>query len=255
MADLERTSGFDVVRVEKTRFPVVESTALEPLRSRLFRRPKRSLEDLPQLTEGSVFVFHTSDGYASAPEGPKMLGSDVVVRATMVSVVSMRQQEVQVVAALSPSTWGTRLAMRASFNCRVIDPLRVLEDGCWDIRPSLRAYLLEDPKLLMLGARGDVDQNDDVVRRILARTFARKKLEPPLIPGMTVQLIDVDLSLQSDGTVPGPRRSAESSHNGYGHGSYSGGGYGSNDQDFGDSGRDRFDSDPGHGHRRDRYDD
>jgi hypothetical protein len=242
--DLERTSGFDVVRTD-ARFPVVESAALEPLRRRIFRPARRSLDDLPQLVEGSVFVFHTNDSYVVAPEGPKMLSSDVVVKATMVSVVVTRQQEVHVVATLSPGTWGTRLAMRASFNCRVVDPLRVLEDGCWDIRPSLRAYLLDDPKLLMLGARDDIEQNDDVVRRILARTFARKKLEPPLIPGMAVQLIDVSLSLQGNGAVPGQRRPPEHGHGGYGH----------NGHGFSGPGRDRFVHDPDDHQWRDRHDD
>jgi hypothetical protein len=229
--DLEPTSGFDVVRPE-TRFPVVESAQLEPLQHRMLRHARRRIDDLPQLAGGSVFVFQTNDRYAIAPEGPRMLGSDVVVKATMVAVVLTRAQEVHVVATLSPGTSGARLAMRASFNCRVIDPVRVLENGCWDVRSDLRAYLLDDSKLLMLGARDDVLRNDDVVRRILARTFARKKLEPPLIPGMTVQLIDVSLSLQ--GGVPGPRRSPE-------------------EADYGASGRDAFEDFSGDGRPRDRY--
>ena len=99
MSVLEPTSGFDVVQPD-TRFPVVESAPLDPVPGRLLRPPRRRIDDLPELVGGSVFVFQTNDRFALAPAGPKMLGSDVVVKATMVAVVLTRAQEVPAIATL-----------------------------------------------------------------------------------------------------------------------------------------------------------
>jgi hypothetical protein len=206
---LEPTSGFDVVPVD-TRFPVVESAQLDPVPSRLFRPPRRTIDELPELIGGSVFVFQSNDRFALAPAGPKMLGSEVVVKATMVAVVLTRALEVPAVATLSAVNSGNRLTLRASYNCRVLDPVRVLESGCWDVRADLRGYLLKDAKLRMLGAREDAGRNPEVIQRILARMYARNQLEPPVIPGMALQLVDVALNVQTNnGWLPGPRQPTE----------------------------------------------
>lgn len=168
-------------------YPVVEATGLDPLPSRFLRRPRRFADELPLLTGGSVLVFQANERYAMAPPGPRMLSSDIVVRATMVAVVLTKSQEVQVVALLSAYA-GLRVMLRASYNCQVLDPVRVLESGCWDVSVELRGHLLRDMKLRMLGARTDVAQNPDVHQRILAWIFARNDLEPPFIPGMRVEL-------------------------------------------------------------------
>jgi hypothetical protein len=210
---LEPTSGFDVVHPD-ARFPVVESAQLDPVPSRLLRQPRRRIDDLPELARGSVFVFQTNDRFALAPAGPKMLGSEVVVKATMVAVVLTRAQEVPAVATLSAVNSASRLTLRAVYNCRVIDPVRVLENGCWDVRANLRGYLLDDAKLRMLAVREDAGRNPEVGQRILARMFARNQLEPPHIPGMVVKLVDVALNVQDEnGWVPGPRRSPEETAN------------------------------------------
>jgi hypothetical protein len=198
---LEPASGFDVVRTD-ARFPVVESVQLDPMPSRMFRQPRRRIDDLPELTGGSVFVFQMNDRYALAPAGPKMLASEVVVKATMVAVVLTQAQEVPAVATLSAVNAGSRLTLRASYNCRVVDPVQVLENGCWDVRADLRGYLLKDVKLRMLGAREDAADNPEVIQRILARIYARNQLEPPVIAGMTVQLVDVALNIQGDDGRP-----------------------------------------------------
>lgn len=234
MSVLERTSGFDVMRPD-ARFPVVESAQLEPVHGRWFRQPQRRIEDLPQLPGGSVFVFQINDRFALAPEGPRMLRSDVVVSATMVAVVLTRAQEVPAVATLSAVIAGSRLSLRATYNCRVLDPVRVLDNGCWDVRATLRAYLLMDAKLRMLGAREDAGRNPEVLQRILARTYARNQLEPPVIPGMTVELVDLALNVQEDnGWVPRPRAPHE-------------------DVEYGPSHRDRFEDADDDNQPRDRY--
>ncbi len=65
----------------------------------------------------------------------------------------------------------------------------------------------------MLGMRTDVVDNPEVSQRILARTLARNQVEPPLIPGMQVDLIDVSLRIHHDGHTgwrpPGQRAPME----------------------------------------------
>jgi hypothetical protein len=202
---LNHAPGLDVLP-SSTKFPVVESAPLEPVPSRFLRAARRSPRDLPDHPGDSVLVFRSNERFALAPDGPKMLASDVVVKASMVAVVVTRAQEVPMVAVLPSVTRGTRMLLRASYLCQVLDPIRVLEHGCWDVTIDLRHYLLRDAKTRMLGARRDAHNNPEVSQRILARTFARNELEPPMIPGMRVELVNVALSITDDGQwVPGPR--------------------------------------------------
>ncbi|WP_173053112.1 hypothetical protein [Phytohabitans houttuyneae] len=211
MSFLEDSSGFDLMQTD-VRFPVVESASLTPVPGRLFRTPRRRSDDLPELVGGSVHVFQTNEQFAVAPSGPKMLMSEVVVKATMVAVVLTRAQVVPAVAILPSINPEYRLALRASYNCKVHNPVQVLTAGCWDVRPELLEYLLGDPKLRMLGARDDVVRNPEVSQRILARTIARNELEPPDIPGMRVRLVDVTLAIHHDGgwTVGQPQSAEQS---------------------------------------------
>jgi hypothetical protein len=147
-----------------------------------------------------------------------MLRSDVVVKATMVAVVLTRSQLVPAVAMLPSVVPRYQLGLRASYQCQVMDPVRVLEGGCWDVRSDLMAYLLGDAKLQMLSLRDDVDENPEVQQRLLARTMARNELEPPVIPGMRLQLVEVSLITHrghNSWAPPEPRRSEENTDNGF----------------------------------------
>lgn len=207
MSFLESHSGLDLAQQELS-YPVVESAALSPLPRRLFRQARRRMQELPELVGGSILVFQSNERFALAPADVKMLSSDVVVKATMVAVVLTKKQLVPTVAMLPSINPRRKVAVCASYSCQVVDAVRVLEEGCWDVRADLLAYLLNDPKVQMLGAREDVADNPEVQQKILARTLARSALEPPNIPGMKVQLVDVSLGIHSDehenhGSLPG----------------------------------------------------
>ncbi|WP_433360125.1 hypothetical protein ACQPZX_26170 [Actinoplanes sp. CA-142083] len=202
MSSVQFQAGYDPASNEPG-YPVVESAPLSPLPRRLFRRTQRRVQELPELVGGSVLVFQSNERFALAPEGSRRLSSDIVLNASMVAVVLIKKQLVPAVATLPTITPGRRVAVRASYSCQVIDAVRVLEEGCWDVRPVLVEYLLEDAKVQMLGARVDISDNPEVQQKILARALARKALEPPEIPGMRVQLVDVSLDIYAeDGRVP-----------------------------------------------------
>jgi hypothetical protein len=206
---LEHHSGFDLVQTD-VRFPVVEAAALTPVPGRPFRQSRRRVDEIPELVGGSVLVFQTNDRFALAPTGPKMLMSDVVVKATMVAVVLTRAQLVPAVAMLPSIVPQYRLALRASYNCQVLDPVRVLESGCWDVRTALLEHMMSDAKLRMMGAREDAARNPMVAQQILARVFARNEVEPPVIPGMRVRLVDMALGIHNDNpAIPGQRDPVE----------------------------------------------
>jgi hypothetical protein len=216
-------------------YPVVESAPLNPLRRRFLRRTQRRAQELPQLVGGSVLVFQSNEKFALAPSGVRMLSSDTVLNATMVAVVLTGKRLIPAVATLPSVHPGRSVAIRAKYSCQVIDAVRVLEEGCWDIRPDLIEYLLEDPKLQMLGSRADISDNPEVHQKILAHALARKRLEPPRIPGIRVQLVDFILDLRAEdggwislgGSEPRPGYP----DNDYGHDRYDDRGPNDDDQD------------------------
>lgn len=212
-------SGVDVMRPDE-KFPVVEAAPLSPVTSRWFRPTRRQAGELPEPVGGSVLVFQANDRFALAPTGPRMLRSDVVVKATMVAVVLTRAQVVPAVAMLPSVDPNFRLGLRATYQCQVTDPVRVLEGGCWDVRGHLMAYLLGDAKIRMLSLRHDVDDNPEVQQRILARAMARNELEPLVIPGMRLQLVEVSVvshRAHASWEPPEQRRPAEDQDNGFHH--------------------------------------
>jgi len=181
-----------------TTFPVLKMTPLSPVPSRFLQPTRRQLSDLPTLVEGSVLVFQTDERYALAPAGPKMLASEVVVKATMVAVIAVRAQEVTAVVELPSAKRGTHLTLHAIYNCRVFDPVQVMESGCWDVRTDLRNYLLRDSKLRSLAAQEGAAENPEVTQRILGRMHARNQLEPPVVPGIRIELVNIALNIKND---------------------------------------------------------
>jgi len=192
--DLDPTGG--VGTRPGAAFPVVESARLVPLPGGLLRRPRRRMAELPELTGGSVLVFQVDDRFVLAPVGRAMLSSRVAVQASMATVVVISAQQVHVVATMAATDIDIQVVLRAAYLCRVLDPVRVLETGCWDVRVDLRQHLLGDAKTRMLATRVDLADNPEVSQRILARTLARDQLEPPHIPGMEVKMASIDLHLR-----------------------------------------------------------
>lgn len=144
-----------------------------------------------------MLVFQSNAKFALAPPGPKMLQSAVVVEATAVAVVSLKEELIPVTAPLASVDGQSMVYVRASYYCKVLDPVLVLESGCWRVGPRLHTHLLDDPKLRMLGMRDDMSLNPEVPQRILARTLARTQIEPLSIPGMQVKLADLTLGIQA----------------------------------------------------------
>jgi len=202
LSSVQFHAGFDPASSEPG-YPVVESAPLNPLRRRLLRRTQRRAQELPELVGGSAWVFQTNERFALAPADGRMLSSDVVLNATMVAVVLLKKQLVPAVATLPTVHPDRRIAIRAGYSCQVIDPVRVLQEGCWDVRTDLVAYLLEDAKVQMLAARVDITDNPEVQQKLFARALARKALEPPEIPGMRVELVTISLDLFAAGDERG----------------------------------------------------
>ena len=233
MSSVQFSAGFDAD--SEPGYPVVESAPLHPLRRRLLRRTQRPIQELPELVGGSVRVFQSNERYSLEPTGGRMLSSDVVLDATMVAVVSIKEHLIPMVATLPSLQSGREVSVRASYSCKVIDAVRVLEEGCWDVRPRLVAYLLRDNNVQILGARVDISDNPEVQQRILARMLARKALEPPEIPGMEVQLVGVSLGLHAEDGWRAPLNGgaghpgAETDH---GHDRYDGRGHDDQDDSY-----------------------
>lgn len=176
-------------------FPAIASVPLEPVRRRLFRAARRSPQDLPEHSGGTVLVFQSNNRFSLALPGPKMMSSDVVVRATGAVVVSVKQELVGLVAQLPSATGQHIVHLYATFYCLVTNPVLVLESGCFEVRPALHRHLLGDNKLRMFGAREDIVDNFEVLQRIQARTQAINELQPPAVPGMRVEFVGVTVGV------------------------------------------------------------
>lgn len=194
-------------RSEGSEYPVVGSTTLLPATRRwLLLPPRRSVGDLPPRPAGSVLVFQTDGRFVVAPSGAGMLKSEIAVHAEAAVVISTRREMVPAIVPL-PSTSRDCIVLEVGFSCRVLDPISVLEAGCFDARPQLESYLLDDDVLRMLGARDDVAANPEVAKRILARIFARMELEPPELPGISAVVVGTRVKIQAE--IPQQRRASE----------------------------------------------
>src|SRR5262249_48945670 len=138
--------------IDTTSYPVVTQTSLEPIPWRLFRGGRRGNHHLPPQPPGPPLVFQINDQFVVASPGTVKTTSRLVVDATAVAVVSLHRQTVATTVTL-PSRWThVQFGIEAAYECQVTDAALVLQFGCWDVRPHLRRYLAEDPKVRALAA-------------------------------------------------------------------------------------------------------
>jgi len=187
-------------------YPVIDSTELNPVVKRAFRRRRRALHEIPRQPPGSVLVFQVGDSYETPPEGNLRLDAELVVEAVAVAVVSTRHTLCEAVAYLPSADPRTCVTLRARFHCRVTDPELVLDSGCWDVEPILVDHLAADRKLRFMTLSADLHRGwPHYERNFTARVFAYHDVHPLIVPGLVTRLVDVALEPQRLATVPHAR--------------------------------------------------
>jgi hypothetical protein len=186
-------------------YPVIDSAELNPVRRHRFRK-RRELHEIPRQPPGSVLVFQHGDSYEVLPEGTLRLGTDVVVDAVAVAVVSMRHELREAVAYLSTTDPRTCVVLRARFHCWVTDPQLVLDSGCWDVDPILTDHLVADRRLRFMAQATDPHTQWPLFQRnALARLFAYHDMHPLIVPGLRADLVDLAIEPQRLAVAPQPR--------------------------------------------------
>jgi hypothetical protein len=187
-------SPLDVI--EERPFPVVESISLRAVPRRRFRRASRSAEDIPRQRPGTVLVAQLNDTYQLVPSGAQP-HDPVLVKATSLLLVSIRRQLVESAVLLPSADPRNGVQVRARFQCRVTDPVLVLQAGGWDIQPFLIDHLLGYPRLRM-AALAQVKQNNwfEFQQRLLALLIAHSEVSAVQVPGLTATLADAAVTLR-----------------------------------------------------------
>lgn len=176
------------------RFPVVHSVALKPLPRRWLRRATRAAE-IPAAREGTVLVGQYNDTYelvpsASAPDDP------AYTTATMLLLVSTRFQLVPAAVVLASAQPRHGVQISARFECRVTDPVMLLQAGGWNVEPLLAERLSGSAKLRMAClTRFEPAGWAQFQQTVLALLFAHNELSPPQLPGFSARLADVLITL------------------------------------------------------------
>ncbi|GAA2540759.1 hypothetical protein GCM10010435_05250 [Winogradskya consettensis] len=184
-------------------YPVLDSAELEPIKRRMFRRPRRELHEIPRQPPGSVLVFQLGDSYEVLPDTSLRLDAELVVDAVAVAVVSTRQVQREAVAYLPSADPRTCVAVRAVFFCLVTDAQLVLDAGCWDVGPLLSDHLSADPRLRFLTQSTDLHAGwPHFQRNATARLLAYHEMHPLIVAGLTVRLTDVAFEPQRLATLP-----------------------------------------------------
>ncbi|ONH60792.1 hypothetical protein CcI49_09345 [Frankia sp. CcI49] len=177
-----------------TGYPLVEERALDPARRRglIHRQRTRSGEDLPRPSAHQVLVYRVDGEYV--PD-PAKLGRDhtTVVDASHVSVVDL-QHDAQVTVRLAiPSAEASDFPVLVTFACTVHNAVTVVREGIRSAAAALETYLRGHRRIFELGLNASASQINEVRRDVNAQIRAFTTLRPPVIPGLAVTLVSVEV--------------------------------------------------------------
>ncbi|MBB5869598.1 hypothetical protein F4553_002977 [Allocatelliglobosispora scoriae] len=181
-------------------FPVLEEQILAPApRSRLGVR-RRDLDDLPVRRPGTTLVFDVDGAYRVRPvHGPLRPNEHHVVVATAVALVDMRPRTVEVEFPVASPDPAADFSARISFLCRVLDAAAVAQQGLSDLAPLLLGHLGQDQRMRWLATEFDATRMPEAARQVHRRIIAQLALAPPDIPGLAIQVVQVEIRMEGTG--------------------------------------------------------
>lgn len=167
------------------KFPVLERRELDHPRHqrRIFKR-RRDLADLPVQTPGTTLVFQRSNSWEPAVE-PLKRTSSLLVESSSVLLVQMASSRVECTVTVG----ALEISASALFQCKVEDPVAVLEGGTFDVSQSLGAYIVRAASFTTPTPK------EQRARTVEATIRSYAALRPYKLDGMAVQFIDVSAQL------------------------------------------------------------
>ncbi|MFD8499448.1 hypothetical protein [Amycolatopsis sp. NPDC059657] len=167
--------------------------------SRKFLVRTREIEELPQLAPGTVLVFEVDSGYVAFNERRHLAGrEDVVVNAVSVSLVDVRDRLVRVPFAVPSSSPADDFTVLVDFQCRVVRPESVAEQGLSNLVGLLRTYLRQNSALAPTTGSFSVEDIAQVRKEVPALIEAYCRMRSPQIDGMRIELAGVLVRTPAD---------------------------------------------------------
>lgn len=198
---------------ERTAYPVLSQTPLDPARRRRFGRALTKTLNPPVTPPGSALVLQVEERFTVVPS--LRAAGRLLPRTTAIVVVSLCPTPITVQVTLPAGREDAHFAIDASFECRVTDASLCLLFGCWDVWPALWRYITEDPAVGRLATADFAGDLDWIGQRISARCLSRGRISPPYVPGMVCTLTELaararpgsqPATTEPDNLPPGIRR-------------------------------------------------
>jgi hypothetical protein len=172
-------------------YPVVAEALLPVVERVWYRRRRREPTDVPLARPGSVYVFRGAGAYGVWDGQHVDLADELVVNASMVSLVDVRPRQVPVDIMIPSMLPDEEFTVRTTFRCRVSGPAAVAEAGLTDLDVLLASHLASDDELGSIGRTYDATKAHRVRQLADARVRAFWSVAPAEVPGMDVTLVQV----------------------------------------------------------------
>jgi CHAT domain len=153
---------------------------------------RRDNGEIPKIKPHEVLVWRVSGRYV-VDDGKLRAHDDTVVRASSVTVVSVRPGTEVEVSFQTGSMDASEFSVKATFICSVLDPEVVVRDGQVNVADTLLAYLKRDQALSNLGLAHPIEEIAKVRTKMGVQVKSYMTLQPPKIPGMEITLVTVQV--------------------------------------------------------------
>jgi hypothetical protein len=149
-------------------------------------------KDIPKIKPHEVLVWRVGGRYI-VDRRELRAHDDTVVRASSVSVVSVRPDtEVEVLFKIDSQDASVFMA-KVTFICSVLDPVVVVRDGQGNAADALIAYLRGYQDLFNLGLKHQIKEINKVRTEMAMQVKSYMTLRPPTIPGMAITSATVQI--------------------------------------------------------------
>jgi CHAT domain-containing protein len=153
---------------------------------------RRDNSGIPAIKAHEVLVWRVGGRYV-VDSGKLRARNDTVVRASSVSIVSIRPGTEVEVSFQVDSADALEFSVKVTFLCSVLDPAVVVRDEQVNVADALLAYLRRDRDLFYLGLNHRVEEIAEVRAKVATQIHAYTTLRPLKIPGMEIALASVQL--------------------------------------------------------------
>jgi len=153
---------------------------------------RRKLEDIPKIKPHELLVWRVGNRYV-VDRRELRAHDDTLVRASSVSVVSVRPDTEVGVSFRIDSQDASEFAVKVTFICSVLDPVVVVRDGQVNAADALMAYLRGYQDLFNLGLKYPIKEINKLRTEMAIQVKSYMTLRPPKIPGIDITSATVQI--------------------------------------------------------------